>query len=137
MLEAPAEEPGIAAGQEKARTAKFLGGRDEGGDIFIRLLIMSAIPLIFFTLMSGLTRIKEAGFVGRLAARILVYYAVTSVLAFAVPPDLPSAPKLPKSLAISLAVGLIGALAVMFGAEGIQQGFNDPDVGSSPISFLD
>jgi Na+/H+-dicarboxylate symporter len=54
------------------------------GDIFIRLLIMAAIPLIFFTLMSGLTRIKEAGFVGRLAARILVYYVVTSVLAFAI-----------------------------------------------------
>jgi Na+/H+-dicarboxylate symporter len=54
------------------------------GDIFIRLLLMSAIPLIFFTLMSGLTTIKEAGFVGRLTARILVYYVVTSVLAFAI-----------------------------------------------------
>jgi len=54
------------------------------GDIFIRLLIMAAIPLIFFTLMSGLTTIKEAGFVGRLTARILVYYIVTSVIAFAI-----------------------------------------------------
>jgi Na+/H+-dicarboxylate symporter len=54
------------------------------GDIFIRLLVMSAIPLIFFTLMSGLTRIKEAGFVGRLTARILVYYVVTSVIALTV-----------------------------------------------------
>ncbi len=54
------------------------------GDIFIRLLVMAAIPLIFFTLMSGLTTIKEAGFVGRLTARILVYYVVTSVIAFAI-----------------------------------------------------
>ncbi len=49
------------------------------------------------------------------------------VLAFAVPPDLPSAPKLPKSLAISFAISVVGALAVMFGAEALQQGFNDPD----------
>ncbi len=54
------------------------------GDIFIRLLVMAAIPLIFFTLMSGLTTIKEAGFVGRLTARILVYYLVTSVIAFSI-----------------------------------------------------
>lgn len=54
------------------------------GDIFIRLLVMAAIPLIFFTLMSGLTTIREAGFVGRLTARILVYYVVTSVIAFAI-----------------------------------------------------
>jgi Na+/H+-dicarboxylate symporter len=54
------------------------------GDIFIRLLVMTAIPLIFFTLMSGLTAIKEAGFVGRLTARIIVWYLVTSVMAFAI-----------------------------------------------------
>ena len=54
------------------------------GDIFIRLLVMAAIPLIFFTLMSGLTTIKEAGFVGRLTGRILVYYIVTSAIAFAI-----------------------------------------------------
>ena len=54
------------------------------GDIFIRLLVMAAIPLIFFTLMSGLTTIREAGFVGRLTARILAYYVVTSVLAFGI-----------------------------------------------------
>ena len=54
------------------------------GDIFIRLLVMAAIPLIFFTLMSGLTTIREAGFVGRLTGRILVYYVVTSVIAFTI-----------------------------------------------------
>ena len=54
------------------------------GDVFIRLLVMAAIPLIFFTLMSGLTTIREAGFVGRLTGRILVYYLITSVLAFGI-----------------------------------------------------
>ncbi len=54
------------------------------GDIFIRLLVMAAIPLIFFTLMAGLTTIKDTGFVGRLTLRILVYYVVTSVVAFAI-----------------------------------------------------
>jgi Na+/H+-dicarboxylate symporter len=54
------------------------------GDIFIRLLLMAAIPLIFFTLMSGLTTIKDAGFVGRLTVRILVYYVLTSIIAFVI-----------------------------------------------------
>ncbi len=54
------------------------------GDIFIRLLLMAAISLIFFTLMSGLTTIKDAGFVGRLAVRILVYYVLTSIIAFVI-----------------------------------------------------
>lgn len=54
------------------------------GDIFIRLLLMAAIPLIFFTLLAGLTTIKDAGFVGRLTGRILVYYAITSIIAFAI-----------------------------------------------------
>ncbi len=54
------------------------------GDIFIRLLLMAAIPLIFFTLLSGLTTITDAGFVGRLTGRILVYYALTSVIAFTI-----------------------------------------------------
>lgn len=54
------------------------------GDIFIRLLIMAAIPLVFFTLMSGLTTIRDAGFVGRLTGRILIYYVITSVIAFAI-----------------------------------------------------
>lgn len=52
------------------------------GDIFIRILLMAAIPLIFFTLMSGLTTIRDAGFVGRLTLRILIYYVLTSVVAF-------------------------------------------------------
>ncbi len=49
------------------------------------------------------------------------------VLAFAAVPDQPSAPKIPKGLAISFAVSLVGALGVMFAAEGLQKGFNDPD----------
>ena len=51
------------------------------GDIFIRLLVMAAIPLIFFTLTSGLMTIRGAGFVARLTTRILVYYVVTSAIA--------------------------------------------------------
>ena len=68
---------GVAMGPEAARLKPV-------GDIFIRLLVMAAIPLIFFTLMSGLTTIREAGFVGRLTGRILVYYVVTSVIAFTI-----------------------------------------------------
>ena len=51
----------------------------------------------------------------------------SSVLAYAAAPSEPSSPKLIKSLAISLAISGAGALAVMFGAEALQRGFNDPD----------
>jgi hypothetical protein len=34
--------------------------------------------------MSGLTTIKEADFVGRLTERVLVYYVITSVIAFSI-----------------------------------------------------
>ena len=75
---------GMAVGASSDRPGAGGGNPQAVGDIFIRLLMMAAIPLIFFTLMSGLTRIKEAGFVGRLTARILVYYVVTSVIAFSI-----------------------------------------------------
>jgi len=51
------------------------------GDLFIRLLIMAAVPLVFFNLLAGLTGLTDVSAVGRLAWKILVYYLLTTTLA--------------------------------------------------------
>lgn len=65
---------GMAFG-EKALIAQPLG------DLFIRLLIMAAIPLVFFNLLAGLTSMSNLRNLGRVAGKILIYYAFTTVTA--------------------------------------------------------
>lgn len=52
------------------------------GDLFIRLLMMAAIPLVFFNLLKGLTGLKSIKSLGRITAKIGVFYAGTSLLSF-------------------------------------------------------
>ncbi|MDH3222986.1 MAG: dicarboxylate/amino acid:cation symporter [Gemmatimonadota bacterium] len=51
------------------------------GDLFIRLLIMAAIPLVFFNLLAGIAGLSDLSVVGRLAGKILAYYLLTTTLA--------------------------------------------------------
>ena len=51
------------------------------GDLFIRLLIMAAVPLVFFNLLAGLTSLTDLSAVGRLAWKIVAYYLLTTTLA--------------------------------------------------------
>lgn len=51
------------------------------GDLFIRLLVLAAIPLVFFNLLAGLTALSDVRTFGRLASKIMSYYVVTDVLA--------------------------------------------------------
>ena len=51
------------------------------GNLFIRLLIMAAIPLVFFNLLAGLTSLSDLSSLGRLSARIITYYFTTTILA--------------------------------------------------------
>lgn len=51
------------------------------GDLFIRLLVLAAIPLVFFNLLSGLTSLTDVRTFGRLAAKIMSYFVVTDLLA--------------------------------------------------------
>ena len=51
------------------------------GDLFIRLLIMAAVPLVFFNLLAGLAGLSDITVVGRLAGKILAYYLLTTTLA--------------------------------------------------------
>lgn len=51
------------------------------GDLFIRLLLMAAIPLVFFNLLAGLTSLSDLSAVGRLGGKIVLYYITTTVFA--------------------------------------------------------
>jgi Na+/H+-dicarboxylate symporter len=51
------------------------------GDLFIRLLVLAAIPLVFFNLLAGLTALTDVRTFGRLAGKIMSYYIVTDVIA--------------------------------------------------------
>jgi len=53
------------------------------GDLFIRLLVLAAIPLVFFNLLAGLTALSDVRTFGRLAGKIMSYYVVTDVIALA------------------------------------------------------
>lgn len=51
------------------------------GTLFIRLLMMAAVPLVFFNLLAGLTGLGNAAALGRLATRTLSYFWITNVIA--------------------------------------------------------
>ncbi len=51
------------------------------GDLFIRLLVLTAVPLVFFNLLAGLTALSDVRTFGRLAGKIAGYYVVTDLVA--------------------------------------------------------
>ncbi len=52
------------------------------GDLFIRLLLMAAVPLVFFNLLNGLTGLSDLKSLGRIAAKIAFFFVGTSVVSF-------------------------------------------------------
>ena len=65
---------GIVFG-EKAMVVKPVG------DLFIKLLLMAAIPLVFFNLIAGITSLSDIRILGRLGLRTLTYYITTTSVA--------------------------------------------------------
>ncbi len=51
------------------------------GDLFIKLLIMAAVPLIFFNLLAGMTGLADLKAFRRLFLKIIVFYGTSTVLA--------------------------------------------------------
>lgn len=51
------------------------------GDLFIRLLVLAAVPLVFFNLLAGLTVLSDVKTFGRLAGKTMTYYVTTDVAA--------------------------------------------------------
>lgn len=54
------------------------------GDIFVRLLKMLIVPLTFFTLASGVTKMGDMKSLRSIGGKILIYYLITSAFAAAV-----------------------------------------------------
>ena len=51
------------------------------GDLFINLLILAAVPLVFFNLLAGMTALSDVRTLGRLAGKTVGYYVVTDLVA--------------------------------------------------------
>ena len=47
------------------------------GDIFINLLLMAAIPLVFFNLLAGLTSMSDVRSFGKTGIKVIFYYLIT------------------------------------------------------------
>jgi len=51
------------------------------GDLFIRLLMMAAFPLIFFNLLAGMTSLTDVHRLGRISLKIFIYCFLTTAMA--------------------------------------------------------
>ena len=51
------------------------------GDLFIRVLVLAAVPLVFFNLLAGLTTLTDLRALGRLTAKLVTYFLATKVIA--------------------------------------------------------
>ena len=86
------------------------------GDIFLRLLLMAAVPLVFFNLLSAITGSRDAKGIAVLGVKVVAYYSVTTILA--------------------LAIGLIGAHLIQPGI-GFELSAEAPEVLVAPPSLVD
>ena len=94
----PATRPGGASGRTPGPGTRILIGMLAGvvlgavmgegvavlqpvGDLFINLLVLTAVPLVFFNLLAGLTALADTRTLGRLAGKTLGYYLTTDVVA--------------------------------------------------------
>ena len=69
---------GIAAGVllgEQAQSIKWIG------DLFIRAIKMLVVPLIFFSLVSGITAVGDVGRLGKVGGRALALFMLTAFIA--------------------------------------------------------
>lgn len=54
------------------------------GDIFLRMLQMLVAPVVFFTIVNGITKMEDTKTLASVGRRLFVYYALTSLLAVVV-----------------------------------------------------
>lgn len=54
------------------------------GDLFIHLLLMAAIPLVFFNLIAGITSLSDVRVLGRYGMRTLLYYFATTAVVLSI-----------------------------------------------------
>ncbi|MGA2794430.1 MAG: cation:dicarboxylase symporter family transporter, partial [Roseiarcus sp.] len=54
------------------------------GKAFVKLIKMAIAPIIFCTIVSGISHIQEASSVGRIGVKALVYFELVSTLALVI-----------------------------------------------------
>ena len=54
------------------------------GEIFLKLLIMGAIPLVFFNLLAGLAAIGTIKSFGKIGLKVIIYYLISTALAITI-----------------------------------------------------
>lgn len=54
------------------------------GDLFIRLIKMLVVPLVFFTLISGVASLGDPKALGRMGAKALALYVITAAIAISI-----------------------------------------------------
>jgi len=69
---------GLLTGQSGANAVGWLG------ELFLRLLKMVVVPLILFSIVSGVTGVGSIKGVGRIGLKTVIYYLMTSALAIMV-----------------------------------------------------
>lgn len=67
---------GAAAG-ERILAVSFLG------DVYIELLKMLVVPLVFFSIVNGVTKLADPKEFGRLGGYVILYYMITTLMAAA------------------------------------------------------
>src|SRR5262245_44628618 len=75
-------ENGAIPGEPVAAVVKYV--TRPVGDIFLNLLFMAIIPLVFASLAVGVTRLGGGSHVGRVGAKTLAYFLVTTAFAAAI-----------------------------------------------------
>ncbi|HEY0864339.1 MAG TPA: dicarboxylate/amino acid:cation symporter [Lacunisphaera sp.] len=92
------------------------------GEIFIRALIMSAIPLVFFNLLAGLTSAGDIKLLGRVGLRVVLCYLFSTVVAL--------------SLGLAIIHWLKPGLGVPLRAEVSQEIGNVPSIASTLMDLV-
>lgn len=71
----------VAGGVLGALLGDRVGVVEPVGTAFIRLLMMAAVPLVFFNLLAGVTALTDLATLGRLAGKVAAWFAATTALA--------------------------------------------------------
>ncbi|MGV2497414.1 dicarboxylate/amino acid:cation symporter [Pelagerythrobacter aerophilus] len=93
---------GVVAGVllgEQAQSLRWIG------DLFIRAIKMLVVPLIFFSLVSGITAVGDVGRLGQVGGRALALFFVTAVISVSLGMALASIVRPGDGLTISLPAG--------------------------------
>ncbi|WOF42252.1 dicarboxylate/amino acid:cation symporter [Sphingopyxis indica] len=91
---------GIALGED-AVSIKWIG------DLFIRSIKMLVVPLIFFSLISGITAVGDIGRLGRVGGRALLIFMATALIAVSLGMTLAAIVQPGAHLSIELPVGSV------------------------------